>query len=337
MDQPITHSCGHHHIIVLLEKLFPTTLAFNLPPPHTYTLREYERTSPDQLADRIRDAEIIIRTVVPIGAKALSENISPKLKLIAVVGSGTDSVDLQACRVRNIMVANTPHCNTSAVSEHAIGMYFAVRRSIPRCHRLLQAGEWAKHRVLINLLYGADGQAPRTCRGEVAGVVGYGGVGRKIAAMAQAIGMRVLLSGRKDEPAPADRVPFDEVIRTASVIFLCLPKTESTVNYISTKELDDMGSHAILINVSRGGIVNEEALVRALERGLIAGAATDVFVKEPAGPGDSPLLGNGVQGLNLVTTPHVAWVAEETSLNYLEILKANVSEFVNGTPVNLVA
>lgn len=168
---------GHHHVIVLLEKLFPSTPVFDFPPPHTYELREYERTHPDQLAGRIHDAEIIIRTVVPIQAATLAEAVSPSLRMIAVVGSGTDSVDLNTCRARGIVVTNTPHCNTSAVAEHAIGMYFALRRSIPRTHRLTQAGEWPKRGVLFKVLNGPDGLAPRTCRDEVVGILGYGGVG----------------------------------------------------------------------------------------------------------------------------------------------------------------
>lgn len=177
MAQSSSSRNGHHHVIVLLEKFFPSTPVFDLPAPQTYELREYARTQPDQLAERIRDADIIIRTVVPIRAEALTEAASPNLQMIAVVGSGTDSVDLDACRTRGIVVANTPHCNTSAVAEHAIGMYFAVRRSIPRSHRLTQAGEWAKRGILLNVLYGTDGRAPRTCRDEIVGILGYGGVG----------------------------------------------------------------------------------------------------------------------------------------------------------------
>ncbi|KAJ0117903.1 glycerate dehydrogenase [Diaporthe amygdali] len=106
-------------------------------------------------------------------------------------------------------------------------------------------------------------------------------------------------------------IPFDQVIRTASVLTLCLPRISDTINYISSAELEAMQSHAVLVNVSRGGIVEEGALVKALENGNIAGAATDVFKKEPVSDGDSPLLGDRVQDLNLVTTPHTAWVSEE--------------------------
>lgn len=148
--------------------------------------------------------------------------------------------------------------------------------------------------------------------------------------------MRVLLSGRKGVPGSPDRTPFDQVIRTASVLILCLSKTPDTIDYISTPEFKAMQSQAVLVNTSRGGIVDEEALVRALEKGEIAGAATDVFLKEPVSEEDSPLLGARVQDLNLVTTPHTAWVAEETNANYLKTLEANVAAFVTGKPTNIV-
>lgn len=146
----------------------------------------------------------------------------------------------------------------------------------------------------------------------------------------------MLLSGRKGETGSADRTPFEEVIRTASVLVLCLPKGPGTINYIASAEFGDMQPRTVLVNVSRGGIVDEEALVTALERGRIAGAATDVFVREPVGEGDSPLLGPRVQDLNLVTTPHTAWVSEETNSNYLHMLKANVVAFVAGRQANVV-
>ncbi|KAK7423057.1 hypothetical protein QQZ08_009224 [Neonectria magnoliae] len=336
MAQSSNSSNGHHHVIVLLEKFFPLTPVLDLPAPQTYELREYAHTRPDQLVERIRDAEIIIRTVLPIRAEALTKAASPNLQMIAVVGSGTDSIDLDACRTRGIVVTNTPHCNTSAVAEHALGMYFAVRRSIPRSHRLTQAGEWAKRGMLLNVLHGPDDRAPRTCRDEVVGILGYGGVGQKVAALSTALGMRVLLSGRKGVPESLDRTPFDQVICTASVLILCLPKTPDTIDYIATSEFEAMQSDTVLINVSRGGIVDEEALVRALKKGEIAGAATDVFLKEPASEKDSPLLGTKVQDLNLVTTPHTAWVAEETNANYLKTLEANVVAFVAGKPINVV-
>ncbi|KAF4454226.1 glycerate dehydrogenase [Fusarium austroafricanum] len=256
--------------------------------------------------------------------------------MIAVVGSGTDTIDLDACRARGIVVTNTPHCNTSAVAEHATGMYFALRRRYLHSHRLTQAGEWAKRGMLAHVLCGPDGKAPKTCGDEIMGILGYGGVGQKVASMARSLGMKVLLSGRKGSSEGPDRTPFDEVIRTASVLILCLPRTPDNIGYISTPEFQAMQRHAVLINVSRGGIVDEEALVKALEDGNIAGAATDVFVKEPASEECSPLLGARVENLNLLTTPHTAWVAEETNENYLRTLQTNIEAFIGGKPFNCV-
>lgn len=116
-------------------------------------------------------------TVIPITAKMLTEAASPNLRMIAVVDSGTDSVDLDACRMRDIVVADTPHCNTSTVAEHAIGPYFTIRRSIPRSHRPTQTGEWARRGVLLKVLYDPDDLASRTCRDEIVGIMGYGAVG----------------------------------------------------------------------------------------------------------------------------------------------------------------
>ncbi|KAF9773882.1 hypothetical protein IL306_008211 [Fusarium sp. DS 682] len=276
--------------------------------------------------------------------------------MIAVVGSGTDTIDVDACRARGIVVTNTPHCNTSAVAEHAIGMHFALRRRYLHSHRLTQAGEWAKRGMLAHVLYGPEGKAPKTCGDEIMGILGYGGVGeftgsssvvmltpvshakgQKVASMGKALGMKVLLSGRKGSSEGRGRTSFDEVIRTASVLILCLPRTPDTIGYISTPEFKAMQRHAVLINISRGGIVDEEALVKALEVGNIAGAATDVFVKEPASEECSPLLGARVENLNLLTTPHTAWVAEETNENYLRTLQTNIEAFIGGKPINCVA
>ena len=160
--------------------------------------------------------------------------------------------------------------------------------------------------------------------------------GQQVATLANALGMKVLVSGRKGEPASTGRTAFDQIIRTASVLTVCLPKTPGTINYISNAEFEAMQPQTLVINVSRGGIVEEEALVTALERGRIAGAATDVFLNEPVSEGVSPLLGPRVEDLNLVTTPHTAWVSEQTNANYLKTLQANIAAFVAGPPANVV-
>lgn len=155
------------------------------------------------------------------------------------------------------------------------------------------------------------------------------------------MGMRVLVAARKGDSKPQpDRVAFEEALEKATVVILTCPRSPETMDLISTPEFDRMRPEAVLINVSRGGIVNEPALVQALRDGKIAGAATDVFEKEPALGGEkaeSVLLGPETRGLNLTVSPHVAWFGEKTMENYQRILKENVEGWVVGNEQNVVA
>lgn len=320
---------GTHHVVVALETFFVPVPALHLPAPHTYEIREYARTRADQVAERIKDADIILLSVLPVGADVLRPEVSPRLKMVAVVASGTDCVDLAACRARGIVVANTPHCNAVSVAEHAIALYFAVRRSVALVHTLVRAGEWPKRGMLQETLNGPGGKPPRTCRDETLGIIGYGAVGQVLESTAKKLGMKVLISGRKGaSTAPEGRTTFDTLIRESSAIVLCLPRSPETLNLISDAELDVMKPYAVLINVSRGGIVDEKALVAALKDKKIAGYATDVYEQEPAGAENSLLVGPDTADLNLVTTPHVAWCAEDTNANYNRATEENIVEWL---------
>ncbi|KAH7140378.1 D-isomer specific 2-hydroxyacid dehydrogenase [Dactylonectria estremocensis] len=328
----------NHHVIVAVENFFLPTPVFDLPTPHTLEFREYQSTPPDQLVERIADAEIVIINRIPLGKDVLAEAVTPNLRMICVVASGTDSVDKETCRRRGIVVANAPQCNTSTVAEHAIGLYFAVRRRIAYSHQFTQASEWPNKGLLVNtILNSSNGKPPRTCKDEVVGILGNGALGKEIASLAKSLGMSVLFSGHKGKPSAEGRTPFDEVIRTASVLIVSVPKTPETIDLISAPEFLQMQTDSVLINVSRGGTVNEEALVKALEDGQIAGAATDVYVQEPVSEEVSPLIGPRVKDLNLITTPHVAWCSEETNVNLLDALRRNVIGWVSGSPINVVA
>ncbi|KAI1105602.1 glycerate dehydrogenase [Jackrogersella minutella] len=319
---------GTHHTIVALETFFCPLPEFKLPAPHTCEVKEYTRTKPSEVAERICDADIVIITIIPLRAEVLSAEISPRLKMIVVVASGTDSVDLSACQARGILVANAPHCNATAVAEHAIASYFAARRSVTLTNNLARRGEWPKRGSLMKTINGSDGKPPRVSRDEILGIIGYGAVGKKVEATAKALGMKTLISGRKGAPAQDGRVDFETIIRECSAIVLSLPRSPETLNLISDEDFKAMKSYLVLINVSRGGIVDEKALVTALREGKIAGAATDVFLQEPASPENSLLLAADTADLNLVTTPHVAWCAEDTNDNYNRALIDNLTSWV---------
>ncbi|KAH8428065.1 D-isomer specific 2-hydroxyacid dehydrogenase family protein [Aspergillus melleus] len=339
---------SQHHNIVAIEAVHCPIPAFDLPKPHTYTLTQHQWTSQSELVPGIKDATIIITTTIPLTAKELSAELTPNLRLIVVMATGTDCVDKEAARSRGIPVCNCPGTNVESVSEHAIGLYFATRRKIVQLHCATTAipedprqdTEWRTTGSLHRRLRSKDGHAPVLCGRETLGVIGYGALGQRIAKVGEALGMRVLIAERKGDGQQLPRkgrTPFVEVLREATVVILCLPRNPETVDLISEDELKAMRQQALLINVARGGIVNEVALLEALKQGWIEGAATDVFAKEPAGRGDSPLLSAEAQGLNLVLTPHLAWLSEDTLVNLQDAVKYTIERWCRGETVNEIS
>lgn len=168
---------SHHIEIVALEAQFCPVPDFDLPSPFTYELISYAKTAQAEIAERIRNATIIITTTMPLRANVLSSNVSPKLRCVTVMASGTDTVDLQACKARGIQVCNCAGANTAAVSEHAIGLYFAARRKFVETQNAMQSDEWMKKGKLISILEDHDGKMPLTCVDEIMGMIGYGAIG----------------------------------------------------------------------------------------------------------------------------------------------------------------
>ncbi|KAL1651555.1 hypothetical protein SLS61_005508 [Didymella pomorum] len=178
-------------------------------------------------------------------------------------------------------------------------------------------------------------------------------LGKRIGNVGAALGMKVLVAARKpsSNPAQADaqdavqlprteegRVPFDDVLRQATVIVLSLPRKPETLSLLSAAEFGRMHPYAVLINIARGGIVDEAALVQALKEKRIAGYATDVFQVEPAGgPEDTPLLAEDAKDLNITLSPHLAWFSQRTIKNLGEILKATTEATIKGEPINVIA
>jgi glycerate dehydrogenase len=169
-----------HLEIVALETIHqPLPPSFDLPPHTTYTLTKYERHDASQLAERVRNASVIIVTTIKLDATILSEDATPNLRYIAVMATGTDPVDLEACKKRGIRVTNCPAANLDSVSEHAISLYFAARRRTVMLDRMTRSvpSEWKQNKTLTGRLRFADGKPPLTCGDEVLGVIGYGSLG----------------------------------------------------------------------------------------------------------------------------------------------------------------
>lgn len=167
-----------HHHVVFLQGDFVQALDLELPPPQTYTKTIYPQTSLADINERVRNATVIVLSALRIDATTLSPEVSPHLKMIAVVAAGTDCIDLEACKKRGIVVSNCPSANTSTVSEHAMGLYFMTRRRMAKLNALTRAGEWPRQKTLMFQMLEKDGTPPLTCQEETAGIIGNGSVGR---------------------------------------------------------------------------------------------------------------------------------------------------------------
>lgn len=252
-------------------------------------------------------------------------------------------------------MCNTPSSNTATVAEHAVALYFATRRSIPILHARTRRGDWKATSSITPSMRDGEGNPPLTCQEEVCGVVGYGSIGKRVAELMKGLGMKVVVSGRKslavssqgeneegggevidagDLESPK-RSSFEAVIRHATVLVITCPLTPETRNLISTRELGLMKRSAVLINVARGGIVDEAALADALQNKVIAGAAADVFALEPSGVEDTPLLRLG-EDVRFIATSHTAWFSQLTMTNIQRMIKEVVEAFLAGTPVRVV-
>ncbi|KAE8154543.1 D-isomer specific 2-hydroxyacid dehydrogenase [Aspergillus avenaceus] len=328
------------HHIVAIEAVHCPIPSFNLPSPHTIDI--YNWTYESELADRVKDATIIITTTIKLPAHVLDPKVTPKLRLIAIMASGTDCFDKAVAKARGITVCNCPGTNVDSVSEHVIGLYFTTRRKVVHLHNIsatvpedsTRDTEWKTKGSLRGHLRMPDGKAPLLCSDETMGIIGYGALGKRIEVLARALGMKVLVAERRGVAPRAGRVSFEDALRTSTVLVLCAPRSPETMNLISTEELRMMSPLAVLINVARGGIVDEQALLDALVQGEIYGAALDVFLNEPIGRGDSPLLCPEANSLNLVLSPHMAWYAEKTLQNLQDSVKHVVERWCDGETVN---
>jgi glycerate dehydrogenase len=313
------------HRVVLLER--DSLKAIIRRPRFEHAWFEYASTAPDQVVPRLRDATIALVNKVQVRETALAQ--LPDLKMIAVSATGHDCVDVSACRARGIAVANIRDYAVHTVPEHAFALILALRRNLVAYHEDVRNGLWQRADTFC--LFTRDiGEL----HGATLGIVGEGAIGRATAAIGRGFGMRVLFA---DHPPPkADGVeftPFERVLADSDVLSLHCPLTPATRDLIGIEQLRKMKRGALLINTSRGGLVNEAALVQALDQGLIAGAGFDVLTTEPPREGH-PLL--DLRRPNFILTPHVAWASKEAMQALADQLIDNVEAWAAGKPRHLV-
>lgn len=287
--------------------------------PHQ--LRLFGATEAHQTAERMQGAEIVVCNKVAIGEAEMAAN--PQLKLIAVAATGYDHIDIAAARARGIRVANIKGYGNDTVAEHAFMFMMALMRQLPAYQRDVAAGLWQKSPTPF--LFGAP---MRDLNGKTLGIFGRGGIGLALAERARAFGMNVIFGEHKHATTVREGyLKFEDVLQQADVISLHCPLNEQTRNMIGEAELQMMKPQALLINVGRGGLVDETALVAALKYGTLGGAGFDVLSEEPPRNGN-PLLKAHLP--NLIITPHMAWGSQEAMLRLFGMLLDNINAFVAG-------
>ncbi len=245
-----------------------------------------------------------------------------KLKIIGRAGVGVDNIDIEAATERGIIVVNAPGGNTVSAAEHTLGLMFAVARKIPQADRSVKEGKWDRKKFM-----GVE------LRGKTIGIIGLGRIGYEVAKRVRALEMNILaydpyVSEERAKAVGAKLVSLEELLKNSDFITIHVPKTKETENLISYKEFEMMKDGVYIINAARGGIVDEKALFDAIIKGKVAGAALDVYEKEPPDP-DNPLLKLD----NVVTTPHIGASTREAQISVGMMIAEDLINFSKGLPV----
>lgn len=289
------------------------------------TLSVYDRTPPEFAAQRLIGADVafVCKTVIDEAALARARN----LRMIGLLCTGTDAVDLAAAARRGIVVCNVPSYSTDAVVQHTFALLLEVCSLVSLHNREVHRGRWT--------------HSPDFCfwdaplielSGKTFGVLGCGEIGCRAAGAAMAFGMRAIGFSRGEHPAfPGERVPFETLLAESDVLSLHCPATEQTRGVINAASLARMKEGAILLNTARGALCVSQDVADALESGRLRAYAADVAAREPILRSD-PLL----DARDCILTPHIAWAPRETRQRLLRLAAENLRAFLNGTPVNRV-
>ncbi|RCW68412.1 glycerate dehydrogenase [Marinobacter nauticus] len=279
----------------------------------------HPRTKPDQVIQRIQGFDTVLVNKVVLNREHFEA--CPELKTIAVVATGLNNIDLEAAKAHDIKVMNVTNYGRSTVAQHTMALILALATRLLDYNRDARNGQWAKSDMFCLMDYPI-----MELEGKTLGIVGYGDLGQGVAERAKAFGMNIVLGCRPgQEPGEVDgypRIPLDDLLVRTDVLSLHCLLTEETRHMIGARELELMKSSALLINTSRGGLVDEVALADALRNGDIAGAGFDVLTEEPPRNGN-PLLADDIP--NLILTPHSAWASREARQRIVEITARNLA------------
>ena len=291
-------------------------------------MASYDQTQPAQVVERARDATILINNKVQLSADLLEQ--LPKLKLVAIAATGTDCIDKKFARERGIAITNIRGYAAATVPEHTMALILALQRNLVAYRQDVIDGQWQKSGQFCFFNHPI-----RDLSGKNLGVIGEGAQGQGVARLARAFGMRVMFAAHKHSSGWGPLyTPFNEVMETSDVITLHSPLVAATRNMIGYAEFQQMKRKPIIVNTSRGGLVVEADMERALDEGLIAGIGFDVTMPEPP-PADGVIM-RLARRPNVIITPHVAWASDEAQQALTDQLFENIENFMAGHPSNLV-
>ena len=284
-------------------------------------------TDPEEVIRRIGDAEIVLTNKTPMGRTVFEG--CPKMKLLCVVATGYNVVDTAAAREHGIPVCNVPAYGTEMVAQFAIGLLLEICHHTALHNQSVHEGDWERcpnfcywKMPIIELV------------GKTMGIIGFGRIGRAVGRIAKALGMRVLATGSRpceEGLAVAEYVDLDTLLSQSDVVSLHCPQFPETEGLINAKTIAKMKDGAILLNNSRGGLLDEQAVADALNSGKLRYAAVDVVSREPI-VGTNPLL----TAKNCIITPHISWAAVEARARIVDITAENIRRFLAGQPQNVV-
>jgi glycerate dehydrogenase len=288
-------------------------------------IRYYDRTPPELTRERCHHASVIVTNKTPIGREIIEQ--TPTLKLIAVAATGYNMVDISAARSGGIPVCNVPGYGTDSVAQHSFALLLELANKTGLHIQSVRNGDWARS---PDWCYS---KAPLIeLKDKTIGIIGPGRIGQQVGLIARAFGMRVIYYTRTLKNIPwAEPVPLEALFKRSDFISIHCPLTAENVAFINIDYLSMMKTTAYLINTSRGALINEDDLVTALNRGLLAGAALDVLVSEPPLAGH-PLIGHP----NCLITPHNAWLSVEARIRVLKTTYDNIRDALAGAPKNVV-
>ncbi len=288
----------------------------------------YARTDTEtETIERIGDSEIVLVNKVPITEAVLSA--CPNIKLICVQATGYNIVDCDACAKRNIPVTNVPTYGTAAVAQFTMALILEMCHRVGLHNHSVHQGDWIASPTFCYWL-----SPQMELAGKTLGIIGFGRIGRAVAKLAKAFDMQVLAYSRtqcEEGLALAEYVDLDTLLAQSDILSLHCPQTPATEKIINAQNIAKMKDGALLVNTSRGGLVDEQVLADALDSGKLRCAAVDVVSQEPM-KADNPLLTTR----KCIITPHIAWAPVESRQRLLDCVVENIRAFLNGTPQNVV-